>query len=118
MKIKTVLSNLYWQGKFWVRISEMCSTPRVIHKIWPIKTTTFLAGFFFFLETGTILSGHAKSQGADDYGVHWPALAIFQMSSLGLLDVAYLIFNIFDSSFCFTITVTIPLFKKTPAINK
>jgi len=66
-----------------------------------------------------ILLGHAKSRAADDYGVNWSALAVFQVSFLGLQDVAHLKFNIFDSSFPFTIMVTIPLFKKkNPAINK
>lgn len=65
-----------------------------------------------------ILSGHAKSHAPGDYGVNWSALAVFQISSLGLLDVTHLILNIFDSSFSFTMTVTIPLFKKNTAINK
>lgn len=70
MKIKAVVSNLYRQGKFWFRINEMCSAPRVIHKIWPIKTTTFSVFFIFFKkkkkETETILSGHAKSRAPGD----------------------------------------------------
>lgn len=69
-----------------------------------IKRKLILSFFF---------SDCARSHAADDYRVKWSALAVFQISSLeDVLEVVHLIFNGFDSSFSFTLMITIPVLKK------
>lgn len=84
----------------------MCSVLRLICKMWSFKAMTFLAFFFSARERETLSDDAKRRPWSDSLWSQLVSSYSFPNLFSGLLNVANLMVNIFDSTFSFTIMVT------------